>query len=234
MKAFRRIVGGDDKCNLPDALRSVKDYPQLAITIETAFIATDGTIQETAGQVGINERVVHEQRASLLREFQLAYDLTPTVGIRIVDAAGEITVYPAGAKLLDDRIINDVLVWLEPWPEVESQFRAALTIYMAGNKALYRELLDDLRKSIEEAAGKVVGGSRSLENNRTDLLRWVTERGMNSEIARMFHTLVSHFAEYQNENVKHGDIWSHGEVEFMIYLTGTFLRLLIQLQQVAP
>jgi hypothetical protein len=34
---------------------------------------------------------------------------------------------------------------------------------------------------------------------------------------------------YQNDAVKHGEAFSEKEIEFMIYLTGTFMRLLLQL-----
>lgn len=36
---------------------------------------------------------------------------------------------------------------------------------------------------------------------------------------------------YQNQAVKHGEEYSENEVEFMIYLTGTFMRLLLQLAE---
>jgi hypothetical protein len=36
---------------------------------------------------------------------------------------------------------------------------------------------------------------------------------------------------YQIEAVKHGDDWSVDEIEFAIYLTGVFMRLLIGIQE---
>jgi creatinine amidohydrolase/Fe(II)-dependent formamide hydrolase-like protein len=46
----------------------------------------------------------------------------------------------------------------------------------------------------------------------------------------MYWTLIDRFAHYQNDAVKHGDHAKHIEVEFMVYLTGTFMRLLLTLR----
>jgi hypothetical protein len=47
----------------------------------------------------------------------------------------------------------------------------------------------------------------------------------------MYDDLLARFMQYQNDAVKHGDNWSSIEIEFMIYLTGAFMRLLLQLER---
>ena len=56
---------------------------------------------------------------------------------------------------------------------------------------------------------------------------------MSVEIRNMFTTLVDLFAKYNNEHIKHDDdseIIIESEVEFLIYLTGTFIRFMVQLK----
>lgn len=54
-------------------------------------------------------------------------------------------------------------------------------------------------------------------------------KGLHAHVTGMYHDLLfSHFTLYQNDAVKHGEKYSSPEIEFMIYLTGTFMRLLIQ------
>jgi len=36
---------------------------------------------------------------------------------------------------------------------------------------------------------------------------------------------------YQNDAVKHGEKYAPHEIEFMIYLTGTFMKLLIEVSR---
>jgi hypothetical protein len=62
-------------------------------------------------------------------------------------------------------------------------------------------------------------------------LKWLGSQKIHSQVTNMYHDLVSRYAMYQNEAVKHNEKYSLAEVEFMIYLTGTFLRLLAQLHR---
>jgi hypothetical protein len=48
----------------------------------------------------------------------------------------------------------------------------------------------------------------------------------------MYHNLLlGGFAMYQNDAVKHGEKYAPHEIEFMIYLTGTFMKLLIEVSR---
>ena len=41
--------------------------------------------------------------------------------------------------------------------------------------------------------------------------------------------LFDYYTTYQNNNVKHGENCSYNEIEFVIYLTGSFMRLLLSI-----
>jgi hypothetical protein len=61
---------------------------------------------------------------------------------------------------------------------------------------------------------------------------WLKQRQVHQQVINMYQDLLfTRFAQYQNDAVKHKEAWSEPEVEFKIYLTGTFMRLLLQLSQ---
>ena len=47
----------------------------------------------------------------------------------------------------------------------------------------------------------------------------------------MYATLFSFYTTYNNQNVKHADNCLSVETEYIIYLTGTFIRFLIQVDK---
>jgi uncharacterized protein YacL len=74
----------------------------------------------------------------------------------------------------------------------------------------------------------VLSNQRSLENQKEDFLRWLKNHGVHVHIGNMYHDLLfGGFTRYQNEAVKHQeDQYTQAEVEFVLYTTGTFLRLI--------
>jgi len=53
---------------------------------------------------------------------------------------------------------------------------------------------------------------------------------VHQQIINMYDDLLAKFTQYQNDAVKHIENWSPHEIEFMIYLTATFIRFLLQLK----
>jgi hypothetical protein len=153
---------------------------------------------------------------------------TPIV-MKIEDLS--VTLYPRGAKFLDEGLVNDALSWLEAYPEVKANFEKALAIYLKDEKTQFRNLLDDLRKAVEELLRGILGNGKSLENQMAELGKWLDEKGIHVQVRNMYSTLLSQFSQYQNDAVKHGDDWNESEVEYMIYLTGTFMRMLLVLNE---
>ena len=94
-------------------------------------------------------------------------------------------------------------------------------------------LLDNLRFSLEQMLHVVLGNQKSLENQKTEALKWLAAHQIHAHVTNMYNDLITRFASYQNEAVKHNERYSPMEIEFMIYLTGTFLRLLVQLHRSA-
>ncbi len=160
-------------------------------------------------------------------------EASPSVQIKIAKTKKGLVVYPAGAKLLDNGLVNENLTWLQGYPESLKSFEQALSIYLSGDKQKYRNLIDNLRVAIEQLLRRVLNNQKSLENQSKDLDTWLQKRKTHKQIRNLYGQLL--FGQYttlQNEIAKHGDDeLLTDEVEYLIYLTGTFIRLIIQLNK---
>jgi ubiquinone biosynthesis protein UbiJ len=102
---------------------------------------------------------------------------------------------------------------------------------LRGDSAYYRNILDDLRFSLEQLLKSLLRNDKSLENQKDILGAWLKGKGVHVQIRSLYAHLANCFSQYQNNAVKHAEDYSETEVEFMIYLTGTLMRLLLELEQ---
>jgi hypothetical protein len=205
---------------LYEIIRDIEDVKELATVLQFFLIAL--------------ELDNYPNLSNLSDAILLAIDLSPGAGIRAKkypSSVKSLIFYPAGAKLLDQGTVNDVLDWLKNYPNVAKHFEQALKIYMDGDRGKYRNLLDNLRLALEQLLKEVLGNDKSLETQKKDeVLSWLKQRGIHKQVVNLYHQLVfGEYRLYQNDAVKHGEAFSEKEIEFMIYLTGTFMRLLLQL-----
>ena len=135
--------------------------------------------------------------------------------------------YPKGAKLLDEKIVNDVLDWLVLYPKVQKNFKFALEKYQ--NKIFQRNLIDDLRLSLELLFRKILNNNKNLENQEKCLAEYLKQKKIPKELINMYWKLINYYTKYQNNYAKHNDKVGSSEIEFILYLTGTFMRFLLTL-----
>jgi len=172
--------------------------------------------------------------SNLFSEVQQAIDIGYSALIAIARSGEKVTLYPAGAKLLDESLVNDNLNWLKEYPDALKAFNQALTIYLRGDKPKYRNLVDNLRIAIELVLKSVLGNQKSLENQSGELDSWLKQRGVNKQIRNLYGQLLfGPYSVLQNDVAKHGDLpLLDPEIEYLIYQTGTFLRLLLQMYRI--
>jgi len=181
---------------------------------------------------GYQEKIGPKFLIDIVSGWRNAIELTPNINILIIDGSNGYQIIPAGAVLLDKAVVDEVLQWLDDYPLVKAPFEEALRIYLSKDERMYRNLLDNLRLALEEMFRALLNNDRSLENQKEELLRWMRERKASQPIINMFSQLVfSEFRIYQNEFVKHKNKFNPQEVEFLIYLVGTFMRFLIVLHR---
>lgn len=165
----------------------------------------------------------------LVQAIRGAVDASPLIDVRIAKRGNRVTLYPAGARLLDEAVVNETLAWLGRHATIAKHFENALEICVRKDTAHYRNVLDELRSALEKLVRSVLGNRKSLENQREPLLRWMEDRGAHVQVRNLYRQLLTYYIQYQNDAVKHGDGWAEREIEYMIYLTGTFMRFLLQL-----
>jgi hypothetical protein len=137
--------------------------------------------------------------------------------------------YPKGAKLLDEKVVNDVLDWLISYPNVQKSFKSALEKYR--DNIYQRNIIDDLRLSLELLLKKILNNNnKSLENQEKPLSEYLEQKNVPKELNNMYWKLIDYYTKYQNNYAKHDDKVDSSEIEFIIYLTGIFIRFLMTLE----
>ena len=148
--------------------------------------------------------------------------------IRIGKTSSGIIFYPKGAKLLDEKLVNENLGWLTSYPTAYENFKSALEKHQ--NKIYQRNLIDDLRLSLESILKRILNNRGRLEKQEKLLGEYLEREKVPKELRNMYWQLIDYYAKYQNNYAKHDDKVNSSEVEFMIYLTGTFIRFLMTLE----
>ena len=120
--------------------------------------------------------------------------------------------------------------WLADYPEVKKLFDDALQKY--DNGVFRRNTLDDLRLALEILVCKLLGNSKTLENQIPLIGQFVKEQGGSPELVNMFQRLVDYYTKYQNTYIKHDNAIIASEIEFIFDLTSSFMKHFLRLKSV--
>lgn len=116
--------------------------------------------------------------------------------------------------------------WLVDFPDSLKLFETALMKYE--NRLFLRNLLDDIRLSLEKLTQKLLNNNRSLENQIGDLGLFLKARSCSKELRNMFQKLIEYYTNYQNTYVKHDDAVIESEIEIIFEISCSFMRFLIR------
>ena len=125
--------------------------------------------------------------------------------------------------------INQVRHWLEDYSEAKKHYESALE--KKNNKIYERNVLDDLRCSLETLVKDILQSKSSVENLKSDLGNYLKKNNVNVEIRNLYITLLKFFLEYQNNNVKHNNLFKEFEVDFIFNQTTVLMQFLIILHK---
>lgn len=190
-------------------LRDTKDIKKFLFALECIFWM---------------ERLDYDKKFDFLEKIKEIIVLTG-IPIEVVETDESVLFYPAGAKLLDEKLVNDNLNWLSEFPDSYEPFKIAIT--NIGIKGKERHVVDSLRLSLELLFKSVLKNSKSLENQKEELGKFLKSKGTSPEISNLFWVVQNYYLSYQNSNAKHNNSVNSTEVEFILYLTGTLMRFLI-------
>lgn len=137
--------------------------------------------------------------------------------------------YPMDVELLSNKLVVDVLSWLNEYPNTKTSFSKALKIKKTPDK--YRNIIDELRLSIEFLFQQLFNNNKSLENQKSNLGNYLKENNVSTEISNMYIKLIDLYATYNNNTAKHNDNVNEIEIDYIIYLTGSFIRFILLIEK---
>lgn len=141
---------------------------------------------------------------------------------------GPMMIVPAGAKELDDALVNDVLNWLSDYPKARENLIDALKSY---NSKEIKACLIHMYKSFEEFLKKFFENDKNIEKQQKDIVGFFDRIQVNPHTKNIFGQIMNFYKIYMNEYVRHGDGAVYDDIEFFLYQTGAMMRLLIQLKE---
>ncbi len=131
------------------------------------------------------------------------------------------------SETLNETLIEEAKHWLSDYADSLKLYDTALTKF--NNNVFERNLLDDLRLSLELLLKAIFQNSKSVENQIPQIGSFISSKGGSKEFSNMFRTLVDYYSKYQNSFVKHNDAVIEEEVEFIFEMTSSFMKHLVKM-----
>lgn len=148
--------------------------------------------------------------------------------IQLVTRYGHLDPGRDGSKI-NETLIEQTRHWLDQFPEVLDLYNEALQKHEHG--VFTRNVLDDLRLSLEKLLHSIFQNHKSLENQIQFLGPFIKHRGGSAELSNMFLKLVDYYTKYQNTYIKHDAAVIEEEVEFVFEITSSFMKHFVRLNE---
>jgi len=135
---------------------------------------------------------------------------------------------PSGAKLLDEKLINDSLRWLsdKKYNSVLGPFSKGLEHFMHSGKRpdLLSDVITDMYEALEALAKIITERDKDLSGNAE---LFIKKLGVSDSYKRLVKEYISFANEFRHASKKGAEKpkLSIPEVESFMYLTGLFIRL---------
>ena len=130
---------------------------------------------------------------------------------------------------IEKELVSDVQHLLSSFTAALAPYQGALVKYERNE--FFRNILDDVRLSLELLLREILENTKSLENNISELGAFLKANNVSSEVRNMFTKLLDYFSKYQNEHIKHDDLVEENEVQYIIELSSVMMKFIIQTYQ---
>lgn len=144
----------------------------------------------------------------------------------------EYFIFPQGAPELDDALISAPLEWLCDYPIAHKTFINALKQYSDGE--YIRDVADNFRKALEAFLQEFFVNHNNLDSNISVTGKYLKEQGAEKEISDVLMKLVDLYKKLNDKIAKHNDKVDKKFLEFLMYQTGLFVRMLIIVKRSQP
>ena len=169
------------------------------------------------------EKFSNDQQYSILKEVSEELkggDKVDDLRTKLITRYGDINENPVNVKL-----IEETKHWLQKYNSSYKLYTEAYEMYK--NSQYERNLVDNLRLSLELLLKDILNNNKSLENQLSKLGDYQKERGNTKELTNMLNKLIDYYSKYNNRNIKHNDNVNSKEVGLIFDLTSSFMKYLI-------
>lgn len=149
--------------------------------------------------------------------------------VKILKKENDYELYPIHIEFLDEPLVIDNLIWLDKYKITKEHFSSA--VKMQRKKQNYRNIVDELRFSLESFFQQLFSNKKTLENQKNNIGEFLKNNNISTIISNMYIKLFDLYTVYNNDNAKHGDNITEQEIDYLIYLTGSFIRLVLQIEE---
>jgi hypothetical protein len=129
---------------------------------------------------------------------------------------------------INESLIEETKHWLQSYPDSLRLYMSSLSKFE--NQIFQRNLLDDLRLSLELLLKSILNNNKSLENQLNEIGTFIQSKNCSKELNNMFVKLIDYYSKYNNTYIKHDDAVIENEIEFIFELTSSFMKFLIRLK----
>lgn len=133
-----------------------------------------------------------------------------------------------GDKQVNEVLVDETIHWLQSYPEALKVYREAIEKF--DNQIFQRNLLDDLRLSLEVFLKSILNNTKSLENQLSEIGLFIQSKNGSKELNNMFLKLIDYYCKYNNTYVKHNDAVIENEIEIILEMTSSFMKFLARLK----
>ncbi|MGL4847477.1 MAG: hypothetical protein ACRC28_00890 [Clostridium sp.] len=186
----------------------------------------------------LSNQIKDELKENLCKEITKIIEVSGysnIVGVKKDDKYGYI-VYPEGEELLDKKVINRCLEDIGEYETAYKLLISTLEKYSDSKNTDIEnvEVIDNLRKVLENyLKDKFNNSKQSIDRIlKEDVCRYLDGKDINVNIRNMYVNLGMSIEKFSNENTKHTANLNitKQEVELFIYLIGTLVRFLENLE----
>lgn len=209
---------GEEYQNIIDTLRRRKKNLNDFIAYYIAFV----NCQEDNKTKKWTKENFKNVICNLLAESHIPYDL--------IENNGNYFLFPKGVKEFDDALVSDTLLWLKDYPLTQKAWIKALKHYSEATEENASEVADNFRKALERFFQEFFKTEKSLENLKSEYGTFLSSKGVPAEIKNNFEKLLEAYTKYNNNYAKHHDKVSKSVLEYIMYQTGSLIRLIITLK----
>lgn len=126
-----------------------------------------------------------------------------------------------------NKSVTETKHWLNGYPDSLKLYNEALQKYQQG--IYQRNILDDMRLSLELLLKTLLNNKKSLENQFEIVGKELKNKNVSKEVSNLFTTVLTYYSNYQNQYIKHNDNVKSEEVELIINQTNTIMIFLIKI-----